>query len=106
MRNGLGGRFLLGWFLMLQILFLIFRGTLFSAIQLQDRSDPNFPGALLGVGLFAGVLPAAQFAFYLDMCALLERGGELRELAEDDATMPFGVRNKLFVLLVGRLGSQ
>src|SRR5580704_18714618 len=40
------------------------------------------------------------------MCALGERLGELRELAEDDATVPFGVRDVLVVLLVGGLGCQ
>src|SRR5271169_3677814 len=40
------------------------------------------------------------------MCALGERLGELRELAEDDATMPFGVRDVLPILLVGGLGCQ
>jgi len=72
----------------------------------QDRSDPNFPDALLRVLLLALVLPAAQFAFDLDMCALGERLGELRELAEDHATVPFGVRDVLVVLLVGGLGCQ
>ena len=38
---------------------LIFRGGLFGAVQLQDRSDPNFPDALPGVLLLALVLPAA-----------------------------------------------
>src|ERR1700719_3411178 len=40
------------------------------------------------------------------MCALGERLGELRELAEDYATMPFGVRDVLAILLVGGLGCQ
>src|SRR5260370_4913356 len=97
--KGLSSRFLLGRILVI----LIFRGGLFSAVQLQDRSDPNFPDALLRVRLLALVLPAAQFAFHLDVCALGERLGELRELAEDDATVPFGVRDVLIVLLVGGL---
>ena len=101
--KGLCGRFLLG---RSHRDFLIFRGGLFSAVQLQDRSDPNFPDALLRVRLLAVVLPAAQFAFHLDMCALGERLGELRELAEDDATVPFGVRDVLAILLVGGLGCQ
>ena len=41
--EGLCSRFLLGRF----IVILIFRGGLFGAVQLQDRSDPNFPDALL-----------------------------------------------------------
>src|SRR5208283_394048 len=40
------------------------------------------------------------------MCAFGERLGELRELAEDYATMPFGVRDVLAILLVGGLGCQ
>src|SRR6202453_1627127 len=100
--KGLCSRFLLGHF----IVILIFRGGLFGAVQLQDRSDPNFPDALFCVRLLALVLPAAQFAFHLDMCALGERLGELRELAEDDATVPFSVRDVLVVLLVRGLGCQ
>src|ERR1700722_14899584 len=101
-RKGLCSGFLLGHF----VVILIFRGGLFGAVQLQDRSDPNFPDALLRVRLLALVLPAAQFAFHLDMCALGECLGELRELAEDYATVPFGVRDVLVVLLVGGLGCQ
>src|SRR6202020_2311997 len=100
--KGLCSRFLLGHF----IVILIFRGGLFGTVQLQDRSDPNFPDALLLARLLAVVLPAAQFAFHLDMCALGERLGELRELAEDYATVPLGVRDVLVVLPVGRLGCQ
>src|SRR5208282_1050354 len=100
--KGLCSRFLLGHFSVT----LIFRGGLFGAVQLQDRSDSNFPDALLFVRLLALVLAAAQFAFHLDMCALGERLGELRKLAEDHATVPFGVRDVLVVLLVGGLGCQ
>src|SRR5438309_10195944 len=100
--KGLCSRFLLRHF----IVILIFRGGLFGAVQLQDRRDPNFPDALLRVRLLALILPAAQLAFHLDMCALGERLGELRELAEDYATVPFGVRDVLVVLLVGGLGCQ
>jgi len=100
--KGLCSRFLLGHF----IVILIFRGGLFSAVQLQDRSDPNFPDALFRARLLARVLPTAHFAFHLDMRAFGERLGELRELAEDDATMPFGVRDVLAILLVGGLGCQ
>ena len=71
--KGLCSRFLLGCFLVL----LIFRRGLFGSVELQDRSDPNFPDALLCVCLLAVVLPAAQFAFHLDMSALRERLGEL-----------------------------
>jgi len=53
--KGLCSRFLLGHF----IVILILRGGLFGAVQLQDRSDPNFPDALLRVRLLAVVLPAA-----------------------------------------------
>src|SRR6202041_1807474 len=100
--KGLSSRFLLGHF----IVILIFRRGLFSPVELQDRSDPNFPDALLRVRLLALVLPAAQFAFHLDMCALGERLGELRKLAEDYATVPFGVRDVRVVLLVRGLGCQ
>src|ERR1039457_891435 len=104
--KGLRGRFLLGRILGLLIFLLIVRGGFLSAVQLQDRSDPNFPDAPLRVRFLAVVLPAAQFAFHLDMCTLGERFGELRELAEDDATVPFGVRDVLAILLVGGLGCQ
>jgi hypothetical protein len=40
------------------------------------------------------------------MCTLGERFGELREPAEDDATVPFGVRDVFAILLVGGLGCQ
>src|SRR6266849_6707262 len=100
--EGLCSRFLLRHF----IVILIFRGGLFGAVQLQDRSDPNFPDALLRVCLLAVVLPAAQFAFHLNMCALGERLGELRELAKDYTTVPFGVRDVLVVLLIGGLRCQ
>ncbi len=104
--NGLCGRFLCGRVIVLPIFLLVFRGGLFSAVELQDRSDPDFPDTLLRVRFLAVVLPAAQFAFHLDMRALGERLGELRELAEDYATMPFGVRDVLAILLVGGLGCQ
>src|SRR5271156_163518 len=99
---GLCSRFLLGHF----IVILIFRRGLFGPVELQNRSDPNFPHALLRVCLLALVLPASQFAFHLDVCAFGECLGELRELAEDYATVPFGVRDVLVVLLVGGLGCQ
>src|SRR5713101_8281886 len=88
------------------IVLMVFRAGLFGAVQLQDRSDPNFPDAVFRVRLLVGVFPAAQLAFHLDMRALGERLGELRELAEDDATVPFGVRNVLAILLIGGLGCQ
>ena len=40
------------------------------------------------------------------MRALGERLGKLRELAEDNATVPFGVRDVLAILLIGGLGCQ
>src|SRR5208282_2012520 len=40
------------------------------------------------------------------MRALGERLGKFRELAEDDATVPFGVRDVLAILLVGGFGCQ
>jgi hypothetical protein len=98
-RKGLCGCFLLGHFIVL----LVFRRGLLSSVELQDRSNPNLPDVLFRVRLLAGVLPAAQLAFHLDMRALTERLGELRELAEDDATVPFGVRDLLVILLIGGL---
>jgi len=86
--------------------FLILRGGFLSAVQLQDRGDSNFPDTPLRVRFLAVVLAAAQFAFNLDMCTLGERFGEFRELAEDYATVPFGVRDVLAILLVGGLGCQ
>src|SRR5208337_783395 len=100
--NGLCGRFLCERVIVLPI----FRGGFLSAVQLQDRGDPDFPDTLLRVRLLAVVLPAAQFAFHLDMRTLGERLGELRELAEDDATVPFGVRDVFAILLIGGLGCQ
>src|SRR5665213_2289647 len=40
------------------------------------------------------------------MSARLQRAGEITELAEDHATVPFSVRDVLAVLLVGTLGCQ
>ena len=52
------------------------------------------------------VFTAAQLAFDLDVCAFRECLRELRELAEGNATMPFGVRDVLVVVLAGGLGCQ
>jgi len=65
-----------------------------------------FPDPVPRVRVLALVLPLEQFAFHLDMCALGERLRELRKLSEDHATVPFGVRDALVVLLVGGLGCQ
>ena len=86
--------------------FVVFRRCFLGTIQLENRVDPNLPDGYFGVGLRAVVLAAAQLTFDLDMSALLEGGGELTELAEDDATVPFGVLDVLAVLLVGALGCQ
>src|ERR1700686_471612 len=40
------------------------------------------------------------------MRTLGKRFGELRELAEDDATVPFGVRDVLAIHLIGGFGCQ
>src|SRR5277367_538921 len=48
----------------------------------------------------------SEFALYLDVRPLLEGAGELRKLSENDATVPFGVRDVFAVFLVGRLGCQ
>ena len=74
-RKGLRGPFLRVELIVLRL----FRGGLLAAVELQDRIDSNFPDALLGVRLLAVVFPAAQLAFHLDMCALGEGLGELRE---------------------------
>ena len=54
----------------------------------------------------AVVLAAAQFALDLDMRPFLQGAGELRKLSEDDATVPFSVRDVFAVFLVGRLGCE
>jgi hypothetical protein len=41
-----------------------------------ESSDANFPNALLGISLLAGIFPAAQLTFYLDMCAFGQRLSE------------------------------
>src|SRR5262249_20150282 len=94
------------FFLSRVIVILIFRRGFFGAIELEDRRDPDFPDALLRVRFLALVFAAAQLAFYLNMRALRERLGELRELAEYDATVPFRVRDIFAVLFVGRFGCQ
>src|SRR5271170_6804823 len=99
-------RFLLGRSFVLRIFRLLFRASFFSAVELQDRSDPNLPDAPLRVRLLAVVFPAAQLAFHLHMRALGERPGELRELAEDDATVPFGVRDIPAIFPAGGLGCK
>src|SRR5215472_12948421 len=100
--RALCGRFLLSRL----VVILIFRRGFVGAIELEDRRDPDFPDPLLRVRFLALVFAAAQLAFDLDMCALRERLGELRELAEYDATVPFRVRDIFAVLLVGGFGCQ
>src|SRR6187402_201145 len=98
-RKGLCGLVLGGFF-------FVFRRCLLSTIQLENRVNPDLPDGLFRVRLLAVILPSAQLALDLDMSALLERGGELSELAEDHATVPFGVLDVLAVLLVGGLSCQ
>src|SRR6516225_4816981 len=100
--RALCGRFLLSRL----IVILIFRSGFLGAIELEDRRDPDFPDALLRVRFLALIFAAAQLAFDLNMCALRERLGELRELAEYDATVPFRVRDIFAVLLVRGFGCQ
>src|SRR5580658_10796489 len=101
--SGLCGRFLRGFVSG----FLLFRAGLLGPVQLENRAHPDLPDGLLCAAFLAVVLAAAQLAFDLEMSALLERAGELRELvAEDHATVPFGLRDVLAVLLVGALGCQ
>ena len=85
-----------------------------SAAALAARSSlrieftPDFPDGplvrLLLADLSGQIFAAAQLTLDLDMGALLERGGELSELAEDNATVPFRVLDVLGVLRVGALG--
>jgi len=63
--NGLYGRIPLRQVIVL----LIFRAGLFKTVELQDRSNANFPDALLQVRFLAAKLPAAKFAFHLDVCS-------------------------------------
>ena len=99
-----GGKGLCGLFL--SDFVVVFRRCLLSPIQFENRVDPNLPDGHFRAGLCAVVLAATQLAFDLDVSALLELGGKLSELAEDDATVPFGVLDVLAVLLVGGLGCQ
>ena len=50
--------------------------------------------------LLAAVLAAAKLAFDLNVGALGQRSSEFGELAEDDATVPLGLRDVLAALLV------
>src|SRR5690242_14118656 len=86
----------------------LLRGSPFSPVQLEDRSHPNAIGAYRLLRLLRRVLKVANLTLDLDVCALLERGCELAELAEDDAAMPFGVRDVLagFFVLVRGLGGD
>ena len=68
---------------------------LLRAVELQDGSNPDAVGAYLLLGLLGRVLGVADLALDLYVRALLERGCELAELAEDDAAMPFGMRDVL-----------
>src|ERR1700744_3268318 len=92
--------------LFLRGVFRVLRRWFGGAIQLENRVHPDLPDGLFRVGLLALVLAAAQLAPDLDMSTLLERGGELTELAEADATVPFRVLDVLAVLLVRRFGCQ
>jgi len=101
-KNGLCGRFLSRSI----VFFLLLCRRFGGAIQLENRVDPNLPDGVLRGRLLAVVLPAAQLALHLDMSALLERAGELCELAEDNAAVPLSVLDILAVLLVGAFGCQ
>lgn len=81
-------------------MFVVLRGGLLRPIQLQDRNHADLPDAVLGIGLLVVVLPTTELAFDLDVSALCQGACEFRELAEDDATVPFGVRYILAALLV------
>src|SRR5581483_10877448 len=94
--RGLCGLFLAGVF--------VFRNRFGGAVELEDRAHPDLPDGLLRVCLLAVISAATQLALDLDMSALLERGGELSQLAEDNAAVPFGVLDVFAVLLVGGFG--
>src|ERR1017187_24600 len=95
-RSGLCRRFLV----QSVAVFVVFRSSLLRPIQLQDRNDADLPDAILGIGLLVVVLPATEFAFDLDVSALRQCGCKFAQLAEDNATVPFGVRYILAALLV------
>ena len=84
--------------------FLLFRGGLLRAVELEDGVDANRVGADRFLRLLGRVLGVANLTFDLDVRALLERGRKLAELAEDDPAMPLGMRDVfagLFVLVRG-----
>jgi hypothetical protein len=55
-------------------LFVVLRGGLFRAIQLENRNHADLPNAVLGIGLLVVLLPATKLAFDLDVSALGQRG--------------------------------
>src|SRR5580698_1485620 len=103
-RSGLCGRPLSG----LVILLVVFRAAFLSAIELENRIDPNLGDGFFFARLLAVIFPGADLAFHLDVSSFGQRGCELGELPEDDATVPFGVRDifALLLVLVGGLGGQ
>jgi len=54
------------------LVLLIFRGGLLSAVEFQDRSDPNSQTRCFMSVFLAVVLPVRKFAFHLDLPALGE----------------------------------
>ena len=87
---------------------LLVRTGLLRAVELEDGSDPDAVGAYRLFGLLGRVFGVANLALDLNVCALPERGRELTELPEDDAAMPFGLRDVLAALfaLVGGLSGN
>ena len=79
---------------------LVFRQRILSAIELQNRIDPDLPDTLLSFRLLADIFSAAQLTLHLHMRAFGKRLGELRELPEDNSTVPLGMRDVLAAVLV------
>src|SRR5208337_5370301 len=76
--------------------------------ELEDGNNANAVGTHRLLGLLGRVLGVANLALNLHVRALLEGGRELSELAEDDAAMPFGLRDVLagLFILIGSLGGD
>ena len=82
-------------------------GRLLGPVKFEDGENLDAVGADRLLCLLGCVLVVANLAFEVDVLALLERGGKLGELAEDDAAVPLGdllVLAALFVLVAFRCG--
>ena len=76
----------------------VLRIGLFGPVQLEIEAT-RISQTRCFVSVFLLSYSRLAVAFHLNMCALGERLGELRELAEDHATVPFGVRDVLVSFL-------